>query len=439
MSKATLDQYRANLSEYRPQLTATGKLTRVTGMLLEAVGCQTRLGGVCEIVDGEETTEAEVVGFEGERIFMMPVANLGRHRPGALVKPLPDPQIGVGDAYLGRVIDGNGRPLDGKGPIATEQNVSVSPPAINPLHRKPISEVLDTGIVAINCLMTVGRGQRIGLFAGSGVGKSVLLGMMTRFTEAEVIIVGLIGERGREVQEFIEQTLNAKDSGSDQRAIVVAAPADDSPTMKIRASFLATRLAEYYRDKGKDVLLLMDSLTRVAQAQRQISLAAGEPPSTKGYPPSVFAKIPELVERAGNGEAGGGSITAFYTVLTEGDDPQDPVADSARAILDGHITLSRTLAESGHYPAIDIEASVSRTMPNIVGTPHLELAKKFRQVYARYRQNEDLITVGAYTQGSDADLDYAVEKFPNFQQFLQQGMHEGLRLEDSLEKLQTLI
>jgi flagellum-specific ATP synthase len=405
-------------------------------MLIEAVGCQTRLGGICEIVDGEDSIEAEVVGFEGEKIFMMPVGNLGRLKPGALVKPMPDPLIGVGDAYLGRVIDGNGKPLDGRGAIEASSRVKITPDTINPLHRKPISEVLDTGIVAINSLMTVGRGQRLGLFAGSGVGKSVLLGMMTRYTEADVIVVGLIGERGREVQEFIEQILDAKGL---TRAIVVAAPADDSPTMKIRASFLATRLAEYYRDQGKDVLLLMDSLTRVAQAQRQISLAAGEPPSTKGYPPTVFAKIPELVERAGNGEPGGGSVTAFYTVLTEGDDPQDPVADSARAILDGHITLSRSLAESGHYPAIDIEASVSRTMPNIVSEEHLQVAKKFRQVYARYRQNEDLITVGAYTVGTDVDLDYAIEKFPLLQQFLQQGIHEGLRLEESLEKLQALI
>jgi flagellum-specific ATP synthase len=404
-------------------------------MLLEASGCQTSLGGVCRIEDGDNSAEAEVVGFEDDRVFMMPVGNLGRFKPGATVVPLPDKTIGVGDAYLGRVIDGNGDPLDGRGPIEADCYVPVAHPTINPLHRKPISEVLDTGIVAINTLMTVGRGQRLGLFAGSGVGKSVLLGMMTRFTEAEVIIVGLIGERGREVQEFIEQILDERGLG---RAIVVAAPADDSPTMKIRASFLATRLAEHYRDEGKQVLLLMDSLTRFAQAQRQISLAVGEPPSTKGYPPSVFARIPELVERAGNGVEGGGSITAFYTVLAEGDDVQDPVADSARAILDGHITLSRALAESGHYPAIDIEASVSRTMPNIVPKEHLGVAQKFRQVYARYRHNEDLITVGAYSAGADAELDYAVEKYPQMRKFLQQGIQEGLRLKESLENLEAL-
>ncbi|MFT4797414.1 MAG: flagellum-specific ATP synthase [Candidatus Azotimanducaceae bacterium] len=435
MPNNRIDTFRANLKSYQPNLVAKGKLVRVTGMLLEAVGCQTNLGGVCRIEDGDNSAEAEVVGFESDRIFMMPVGNLGRFRPGATVVPLPDKMIGVGDAYLGRVIDGNGEPLDGRGPIEPDSFVPVTPPAINPLHRKPISEVLDTGIVAINSFMTVGRGQRLGLFAGSGVGKSVLLGMMTRYTEAEVIVVGLIGERGREVQEFIEQILDEKGLS---RAIVVAAPADDSPTMKIRASFLATRLAEYYRDQGKQVLLLMDSLTRFAQAQRQISLAVGEPPSTKGYPPSVFAKVPELVERAGNGVDGGGSITAFYTVLAEGDDVQDPVADSARAILDGHITLSRSLAESGHYPAIDIEASVSRTMPNIVPKDHLSLAQRFRQVYSKYRHNEDLITVGAYSSGADADVDYAVEKFPQMQKFLQQGIHEGLRLKESLEKLQHI-
>ena len=435
MPNTRIQQFSDNLKSYQSMPVAKGKLVRVTGMLLEASGCQTSLGGVCRIEDGDESAEAEVVGFEADRIFMMPVGNLGRFKPGATVVPIPDKTIGVGDAYLGRVIDGNGEPLDSKGPIVADAYVPVANTAINPLHRKPISEVLDTGIVAINSLMTVGRGQRLGLFAGSGVGKSVLLGMMTRYTEAEVIIVGLIGERGREVQEFIEQVLDEKGLN---RAIVVAAPADDSPTMKIRASFLATRLAEYYRDQGKQVLLLMDSLTRFAQAQRQIALAVGEPPSTKGYPPSVFARVPELVERAGNGAEGGGSITAFYTVLAEGDDVQDPVADSARAILDGHITLSRSLAESGHYPAIDIEASVSRTMPNIVPKEHLALAQRFRQIYARYRHNEDLITVGAYSSGSDSDVDYAVEKFPEMQQFLQQGIHEGLRLKESLGKLEKI-
>ena len=430
-----IETFRANLDNFVPKLFAKGKLVRVRGMMLEASGCRTNLGGICHIVDDGHITEAEVVGFEDSRIFMMPIGTVGPLRPGADVIPVEDKQIGVGDVYLGRVIDGNGEALDGKGEIIADKHVALHQLPINPLHRQPIEAVLDTGIVAINTITTVGRGQRLGLFAGSGVGKSVLMGMMTRHTEADVIVVGLIGERGREVKEFIENILDAKGLA---RSVVVAAPADDSPTMKIRGAELATRLAEDFRDRGKHVLLLMDSLTRFAQAQRQISLALGEPPSTKGYPPSVFAKIPELVERAGNGLNKGGSITAFYTVLTEGDDVQDPVADSARAILDGHVVLSRRLAESGHYPAIDIEASVSRTMPNIVTDDHMALAKKFRQVYSTYGRNEDLITVGAYSAGSDSQLDYAVEKFPQFREFLEQGINEELRLGKSLEMLEQL-
>ncbi len=431
-----IEQYQENLSNYVPELVAKGRLLRVAGLLIEASGCKTHLGGTCRIVDGEYTLDAEVVGFESDRILMMPVGPMGRLRPGAEVIPLPDKLVGVGFAYLGRVIDGNGAPLDGKGAIEVSETVSLHQDPINPLHRQAITEVLDTGIVAINSIISVGRGQRLGLFAGSGVGKSVLMGMMTRHTNADIIVVGLIGERGREVKEFIENILG--EAGM-SRAVVVAAPADESPMMKIRGAFLATRMAEYYRDQGKNVLLLIDSLTRFAQAQRQISLAMGEPPSTKGYPPSVFAKIPELVERAGNGTQAGSSVTGFYTVLTEGDDNQDPVADSARAILDGHIVLSRQLAESGHYPAIDIESSVSRTMSNIVDRDHLSLAKKFRQIYSTYRRNEDLITVGAYVPGTDDELDYAIEKFPQFREFLQQGVDEELSLKEGQEKLKGLL
>jgi len=430
-----LKDFQANLVDYDPAPLARGRLIRVTGMMLEAAGCKTNLGGICRINTDGQFTEAEVVGFEGERIFMMPVGPMGRLRAGAEVIPVPDKQIGVGKAYLGRVIDANGLPLDGKGDIHAEAHVSLQPETINPLHRQPIKAILDVGIVSINTLMTVGRGQRLGLFAGSGVGKSVLLGMMTRFTEADVIIVGLVGERGREVKEFIENILDAKGLA---RSVVIASPADDSPTMKIRAATLATRMAEYFRDQNQHVLLLMDSLTRFAQAHRQIALAVGEPPSTKGYPPSVFAKIPDLVERAGNGREAGGSVTAFYTVLTEGDDMQDPVADSARAILDGHVVLSRRLAESGQYPAVDIEASVSRTMPNIVKTEHYRAAQRFRQVYATHSRNADLITVGAYTAGKDQELDYAVEKFPQMREFLKQGMNEKLLLNECVRKLEKL-
>jgi flagellar export protein FliJ len=280
--------------------------------------------------------------------------------------------------------------------MKAEDWVPMDGPTINPLKRNPISVPLDVGIRSINGLLTVGRGQRLGLFAGTGVGKSVLLGMMTRFTEADIIVVGLIGERGREVKEFIEHILGEEGL---KRSVVVASPADDAPLMRLRAAMYCTRIAEYFRDKGKNVLLLMDSLTRFAQAQREIALAIGEPPATKGYPPSVFAKLPKLVERAGNAEAGGGSITAFYTVLSEGDDQQDPIADSARGVLDGHIVLSRRLAEEGHYPAIDIEASISRVMPSVVSAEHMRRAQQFKQLWSRFQQARDLISVGAYVAG----------------------------------------
>jgi len=340
--------------------------------------------------------------------------------------------VPVGFGLLGRVIDGIGRPLDGKGPLKPDDMVTLAGENINPLHRHPIEQTLDVGIRAINGLLTVGRGQRLGLFAGSGVGKSVLLGMMTRFTEAEITVVGLIGERGREVREFIDHSLGPEGMA---RSVVVASPADDSPLMRLRAAQLTTRIAEYFRAQGRNVLLLMDSLTRYAQAQREIALAVGEPPATKGYPPSVFAKLPKLVERAGNGETGGGSITAFYTVLTEGDDQQDPVADSARAILDGHFVLSRTLAEQGHYPALDIEASISRAMPQIVDSSQLNLALQFKRLYSRYQQNADLISVGAYARGSDPETDRAVDMLSVIRAYLQQGMDEPMPMQRCVQEL----
>ncbi len=412
-----------------------GKLTRVVGLTLEAVGCNVSLGSRCLVShsSGKEI-EAEVVGFDGPRIFLMPLYSVEGLQPGARVVPAPSARpLWVGDGLLGRVLDGFGEPIDGKGPIAV-QNCREAPPvrAINPLKRQPIRQTLDVGIAAINGLLTVGRGQRIGLFAGSGVGKSVLLGMMTRFTEADVIVVGLIGERGREVKEFIDEILAEEGLA---RSVVVASPADDSPLMRLRAAMITTRIAEGFRDQGKDVLMLMDSLTRYAMAQREIALAIGEPPATKGYPPSVFARIPQLVERAGNADSGEGTITAFYTVLTEGDDQQDPVADSARAILDGHIVLSRTLAEQGHYPAIDIEASISRVMPAVVVADHLAKAQLFKRVYSRYQQNRDLISVGAYTMGSDKDIDFAIERMPHLRQFLQQGLTENVGLADAVQRL----
>jgi flagellum-specific ATP synthase len=297
------------------------------------------------------------------------------------------------------------------------------------MDRAPVREALDTGIRAINALLTVGRGQRIGLFAGSGVGKSVLLGMMARYTKADVIVVGLIGERGREVKEFIEDILGEEGRA---RAVVVAAPADAPPLLRMQGAAYATAVAESFRDKGKHVLLLMDSLTRYAMAQREIALAIGEPPATKGYPPSCFAKLPQLVERSGNGLHGVGSITAFYTVLSEGDDQQDPIADAARAILDGHIVLSRALAESGHFPAIDIEQSASRVMQNVASKAHFDLARQFKAVYSKYEKGHDLVQIGAYVSGSDRALDEAIARHDPMQQFLQQDMFESATLDDSV-------
>ncbi|MDO6421004.1 flagellar protein export ATPase FliI [Saccharophagus degradans] len=418
--------------------TAQGRLTRMVGLTLEAVGLNVPVGSQCRVVlPHNKNIDAEVVGFNGDKTYLMPVQKVEGLQPGARVVPLDAHQhMAIGEHLRGRIINGIGQPLDGKGPLPGKSNVDMAPSAINPLSRHPIDAPLDVGVRAINGLLTVGRGQRIGLFAGSGVGKSVLLGMMTRFTTADIVVVGLIGERGREVKEFIDQILG--DAGM-SRAVVIASPADDAPLMRLRAAELCTRVAEFFRDQGLNCLLLMDSLTRYAQAQREISLAIGEPPATKGYPPSVFSKIPELVERAGNADKGGGSITAFYTVLTEGDDLQDPIADSARAILDGHIVLSRDLAEEGIYPAIDISASVSRVMPSIVTPDHLQKAQKFKALLSRYRANKDLISIGAYTPGTDPNIDGAIERYPHLNKYICQGMKEASGLVPSMEQLFNVI
>lgn len=418
--------------------SAQGRLTRMVGLTLEAVGLNVSVGRQCRVIlAGGREFEAEVVGFHNEKTFLMPVQKVEGLQPGARVIPVDaHKNLSIGDHLRGRILNGIGQPLDGKGPVVTSAKVDLDPSTINPLHRHPIDQPLDVGIRAINALLTVGKGQRIGLFAGSGVGKSVLLGMMTRFTTADIVVVGLIGERGREVKEFVDHILGVEGL---TKAVVVAAPADDAPLMRLRASQLSTRIAEYFRDQGKNVLLLMDSLTRFAQAQREISLAIGEPPATKGYPPSVFAKIPDLVERAGNADKGGGSITAFYTVLTEGDDLQDPIADASRAILDGHIVLSRQLAEEGVYPAIDIEASVSRVMPNIVDAGHLQKAQKFKQLLARYRANKDLIAIGAYSRGSDPEIDAAIERHPHLRSFVAQKMTEAADFIQSRQILDNIV
>lgn len=420
------------------KLQVEGRLTRMVGLALEAEGCEVPVGGRCEIITADGSSHvAEVVGFSGERIFLMPNGEIKGLGPGARVRPMSHFEgIKVSEKLLGRVLDGNGEPLDGGEKINDGQSMALNGKPINPLNRHPIEQPLDVGVRAINAMLTVGRGQRMGLFAGSGVGKSVLLGMMTRFTEADVIVVGLIGERGREVKEFIEHNLGEEGL---KKAVVVAVPADQPPLMRLHGAKVATSIAEHFRDEGKQVLLLMDSLTRFCQAQRELALAIGEPPATKGYPPSVFAKLPKLVERAGNAEQGAGSITAFYTVLTEGDDQQDPIADAARAILDGHIVLSRQLADAGQYPAIDIESSVSRAQQQIISDEQLGWVNQFRSMYSIYQQNRDLISVGAYEKGTEPLLDDAIEMQPALRQFLKQGMNEKVDLTQSVDELLQLM
>jgi flagellum-specific ATP synthase len=456
-------QFLANARQVASQptpLESSGRLIRLAGLVLEAQGVKTPVGSQCVIEfphDPSTTVLAEVVGFHGDRAFLMPAGDVQGLSSNARIRPLPpyrqQPQLGdgprplqsndrgvlrlpLGHGLLGRVVDAYGHPLDHQGPL---QNIEIRPlerPPINSMERAPVRQPLDTGVRAINALLTVGRGQRLGLFAGSGVGKSVLLGMMARFTSADVIVVGLIGERGREVKEFIEDILGEEGR---RRAVVVAAPADSPPLVRMQGANYATAIAEKFRDDGLDVLLLMDSLSRYAMAQREIALAIGEPPATKGYPPSCFAKLPMLVERSGNGPEGGGSITAFYTVLSEGDDQQDPIADAARAILDGHIVLSRTLAESGVYPAIDVEASASRVMHNVVTPEHYALMRKYRHYYSRYQKSRDLIQLGAYAAGSDPDTDRAIQLFPGMQKFVMQDMREQAPFSACVQQLEQTV
>ncbi|WP_027672697.1 flagellar protein export ATPase FliI [Rheinheimera baltica] len=422
---------------HRAKPAVSGHLVRVVGLTLEAVGCSAAIGQPCSVETARGDIMAEVVGFANDRIYLMPKDDVSGVVPGAKVTPLLNYKgVPLSMNLLGRVIDGVGAPLDGKGPIAAQHYAGSKGKPINPLHRRPIKQPLDVGVQAINSILTVGKGQRMGLFAGSGVGKSVLLGMMTRGTSADVIVVGLVGERGREVKEFIDEILGEEGKA---RSVVIAAPADVSPLMRLKGCETAVQVAEYFRDQGMDVLLLIDSITRYAQAQREIALAVGEPPATKGYPPSVFAKLPALVERAGNGSGSQGSITAFYTVLSEGDDLQDPIADASRAILDGHIVLSRALADAGHFPAVDIEKSISRVMPAVTSAEHQQMARSIKQLYSSFQQSKDLIAIGAYVRGSDPQLDKAISMMPNINRFLQQGMHDVVAYDDSLLSLSQLL
>lgn len=430
--KSRLENILDHLEVPGPEIS--GRLVRLSGMRLEVSGLLASVGSQCWIEMGpSDGVMAEVVGFENELLILMCEGVSTGLTPGAKVTLLGTTQsVTVSEQLLGRIIDGSGKPLDKLNPVVGS-NFPLVGQNICPMDRHGISEPLDVGVRAINSLLTVGKGQRLGLFAGSGVGKSTLLGMMTRFTEADVIVVGLVGERGREVREFIEDSLGAEGL---KRAVVVATPADTSPLMRVAGCWRASAIAEYFREQGKDVLLLMDSLTRFAQAQREIGLAAGEPPVSRGYTPSVFSILPNLIERAGN--TGNGSITAIYTVLVEGDDLQDPIADASRAILDGHIVLSRTMAESGVYPAIDIEASISRSMLQITPKEQQADARLVKESFATYRANQDLISVGAYRPGADEAIDRAIQSQGMIRNFINQPVSERVGIVDGINELSQL-
>jgi len=421
-----------------PVATPTGRLVGVTGLLLEVSGCVLRTGQRCLVEGaGGEWLPAQVVGFRDQLSYLMPFKKPEGLATGARVLQAPEnrPTL-IGPEWLGRIVNGLGEPIDGLGRLGGEHPLPSQPPKVNPLNKTPVHEPLDVGVRAINAMLTLGRGQRVGLMAGSGVGKSVLLGLITRQTVADVVVVGLIGERGREVREFIDMSLGPAGLA---RAVVVVAPADESPLMRMRATELCHTIAAHYRDQGQHVLLLIDSLTRYAMAKREVALALGEPPATRGYPPSVFSLLPELVESAGNGENPAGSMSAIYTVLAEGDDQQDPVVDTARAILDGHIVLSRALAERGHYPAIDIAQSISRCMALVAAKGHQQAARQLKQMSARYEQVRELMPLGAYVPGADPLTDRAVNLFPRIEAFLHQGVNEAAPLSQTLQQLEELL
>ena len=414
-----------NMAQIRgPRPERSGTLVRLVGMRLEARGIMAPIGTCCEVIgEGGQRIEAEIVGFSDKTLYLMPFTEPTGIGPGSLVRALPDTGFAtLGPELLGRVIDGRGDPLDGKHKPQGATRLSLHGLPINPMERGPIDRVLDVGVKAINGLLTLGRGQRIGLVAGSGVGKSVLLGMLTRFTKADVVVIGLVGERGREVQAFIRESLGEEGLA---KSVVVAAPANVSPVLRLKAAHMTHLIAEYFRDQGKDVLMLVDSLTRVAHAQREIGLAIGEPPTAKGYPPSVFALLPNLIERAGVGRNGHGSITAIYTVLAEGDDANDPIVDIARASLDGQVMLSRKLADAAHYPAIDLTGSISRLSQTLLSPEDMKLANRFRRLWSLYQQNVDLIQVGAYEAGSNPEVDEAIRLRADMENFLRQDMHIG--------------
>ena len=421
-----------------PEPQRSGTLVRLVGLTLETRGIMAPLGACCEVVGRHgHRVEAEVVGFNDKTLFLMPFSEPTGVGPGDVVRVVShSSNVKLGSALLGRVIDGRGEPLDGLPAPECHDTLSLLGRPLNPMERGPIDKVLDVGVKAINGMLTMGRGQRIGLVAGSGVGKSVLLGMLTRFTKADVVVIGLIGERGREVQAFISESLGKEGLA---KSVVVASPANVSPVLRLKATHMTHVIAEYFRDQGLNVLMLVDSLTRVAHAQREIGLAIGEPPTAKGYPPSVFALLPNLIERAGVGRHGVGSITAIYTVLAEGDDASDPIVDIARASLDGQVMLSRKLADAAHYPAIDLTGSISRIMQSLLDPNDLKQANRFRRMWTLYQQNLDLIQVGAYERGTNPELDDAIRLHDRMVAFLQQDMHIDQDYESTRTELRALL
>jgi len=430
-----LEKYSAAIEKTDP-IKCIGRVTNVTGLIIEGIGPESSIGEVCKIKlrQGVEVL-AEVVGFDNDIVKLMAIGETEGISPGCLITATGSAlHLPVGDQLLGRVLNGIGEPIDGKGSIYGTEFVSIVAEPPDVLNRKRITTPISVGVRAIDAMMTVGRGQRLGIFAGSGVGKSTLLSMMARNTDAEINVIALIGERGKEVREFIERDLGEEGM---KKSVVIVATGEQEPLVRIRAAFVATSIAEYFRDKGKSVLLMMDSLTRFAHAQRQIGLSVGEPPANRGFTPSVFSLLPKLIERAGNSEAG--SITAFYTVLVEGDDEvNDPIADAARGHLDGHIVLSRDIAIKNHYPAVDVLSSISRSMVEIVDDNHMKAAGKLREVLKEYSDAEDLINIGAYARGSNPKIDEAINKIDAVNEFLQQGIFEETSMKDTKEKLELL-
>jgi flagellum-specific ATP synthase len=418
-------------------LKVNGRIVKVVGLLVESIGPIASIGETCLIKDknGADLCIAEVVGFRDNHVLSMVMGEMTSISPGSEIIASGKPfQIGVGDSLLGRVLNGFGEPIDSKGPLEADERISIYSQPPHPMNRNRITEVLSTGIRTVDSILTIGKGQRMGIFSGSGVGKSVLLGMIARNTSADINVIGLVGERGREVREFIERDLGEEGL---KRSVVVVSTSDQPALIRLKAAFIATSIAEYFRDKGNDVLLLMDSVTRVAMAQREIGLTSGEPPATKGYTPSVFAMLPKLLERSGNSDHG--SITGLYTILVEGDDMNEPVADTSRSILDGHIVLTRKLASSGHYPAIDILQSISRVMPDVTTSEHRESSSKLLDILATYTDSEDLINIGAYVKGSNPKIDYAIEMIDPIRKFLRQKVEEKTKFSGSEEYLFSLM